>query len=53
MGNIDNYWLITKFRFYSNFGHDQKVYFFCAFFGDFSDFGAKFFVEGKIEPAKD
>ena len=24
VGNIDNYWLITKSRFYSNFGHAPK-----------------------------
>ena len=42
MGNIGNYWLITKSRFYTNFGH-KKVPFlnFAAIFGEFSNVGAR------------
>ena len=45
VGNIDNYWLITKSRFCSNLGPKKLIFCnFGAIFSHFSDFGAKFFI---------
>ena len=45
VGNIDNYWLITKSRFYSNLGPKKLIFWnFGAIFSHFSNFGAKFFI---------
>ena len=53
VANIDNFWRITKSRFFTHFG-TQKVDFFNfpSIFGDFSNFCAKFSHNFKISCTK-